>query len=159
MAGGAALKFKPLPADFASAFVELGRHGCEDEYGVGRTTIERWLSEIGRDELLAKRAQYVTEIPNWGETRSRPIRSCPPDFDGAYAQLGSKGCERRYGVGWRTICRWREERGRDRLETLRARYLGRRITVLDIGRVISRAYPIEHAKLPSLRDDANTKLG
>lgn len=57
--GGAHDKSK-MPDDFPIQFVELGRVGCELEYGVGRKRIVSYLEQSGRKaELIRKREAYV----------------------------------------------------------------------------------------------------
>lgn len=50
---------RAMPEDFEIIFVEQGRLECEDWYRAGRTTVTRWLSEAGKERLIAKRAAYV----------------------------------------------------------------------------------------------------
>jgi hypothetical protein len=53
------------------------------------------------------------------------LRPCPPDFDEMYVLLGPKGLPEHYQAWNRTIRRWSEERGRDRLKELRNRHLAK----------------------------------
>lgn len=50
---------RPIPADFAKRFVELGRNGCEEHYGAGRHTVMAWLQQCDADNLTAQRREYV----------------------------------------------------------------------------------------------------
>lgn len=47
------------PADFEIVFVEIGRVDCEVYYRAARITIDRWLDEVGKDQLIEKRSQFV----------------------------------------------------------------------------------------------------
>lgn len=51
----------PCPADFEAVFVEIGRLVCEEHYGAGHKQVTAWLEQSGKDELIAKRKEYVRE--------------------------------------------------------------------------------------------------
>lgn len=152
----AATRPRQCPADFEATFVELGAVYSRDHYGVGRETIAMWLAQCGSERLRELRAQHVAQtVVPWGETRSRPVRDCPPDFDLAYTTLGLKGCCRRYAAGWRTIVRWRNERGAERLIAARDKHMkgyAPGLSLGDVGRMLSKAYPVQ---MPRLSGDAD----
>lgn len=52
----------PVPADFETVFVKIGRAECETHYGVARFRIDRWLEEAGKDRLLKARAEHVIRL-------------------------------------------------------------------------------------------------
>lgn len=47
------------PDDFEVIFVEQGRERCESWYRARKTTINRWLEECGKVELINRRAAFV----------------------------------------------------------------------------------------------------
>jgi hypothetical protein len=128
-------RLRPCPDDFAPTFIVLGRLACEEHYGVGRQTIHRWLEECGKARLIEARSVYARSLEIERKTRKRP-----EDFETAYVALGQVGCENRYGAHRRTIHRWLEECGRERLTRMRdAQRLNRR----DIAPILSKAFPVK----------------
>lgn len=127
------------PGDFSDVFVLIGRLACEEHYHAGRPTVDRWLDEAGKDDLIARRAAFVREVV-WKELR----RPCPADFDSAFVALGVKGCARRYQTSPNRIYRWLEERGKDRLISLRENETRvRGLDRIQMGRMLSKAFPVE----------------
>jgi len=51
--------YRPVPRGFPEAFVELGWGGIEEHFHAHSRSIRRWLDVCGRDELRARRAEYV----------------------------------------------------------------------------------------------------
>jgi len=43
-----------IPADFEETFVRVGRLACEEHYGVGRKTINKWLEECGARRIAGE---------------------------------------------------------------------------------------------------------
>lgn len=67
---------RPCPDDFSEKIVEAGRLGCEELYHVGRATIDRWMEECGKQELITARAAKVAkERKEASEKRKRLNRS------------------------------------------------------------------------------------
>jgi hypothetical protein len=130
---------RPCPVDFDETFVAIGRLACEEHFHAGRTTINRWLDERGKDRLIALRAERVrAELAG-------SIRKCPPDFAITYVMLGRNGCERRYTAGHATIDRWIDECGRERLMKSRARQTrrpDRQLNRTEVGSILQRAFPV-----------------
>jgi hypothetical protein len=52
---------RPRPVDFAETFVRIGRIACEEHYGAGRLTINRWLDECGKSDLVKARAEHAAK--------------------------------------------------------------------------------------------------
>lgn len=49
------------PDDFDQVYVRIGRLACEEWYRVHRRTINRWLKERGKDQLVKARAAQVSK--------------------------------------------------------------------------------------------------
>lgn len=62
---------RPVPDDFAIIFVEQGRLACEAWYRARRTTVNRWLDESGKRDLIGKRAAYVRSLRRQGKWITR----------------------------------------------------------------------------------------
>jgi hypothetical protein len=131
---------RPCPGDFDETFVRIGRLACEEHYCAGRRTITRWLEERGKRRLINARTEHVLSLL---KTR---LRRCPPDFELAYVRLGTKQCRKRYQATYSTISRWLDECGRDRLLALRQREIA--VRAAEIGRIVSRAYPVNLTAKP-----------
>jgi len=101
--GGGSWLWLKCPDDFASRFVALGRIGVQVHYpGAGRATINRWLDECGKDELIAKRARYVRDAI---EERSKWPKLY---FLDALARLGNVGrAVEEAGITKPTVYQWR----------------------------------------------------
>jgi hypothetical protein len=54
-------QLRPCPPDFAETFVLIGRLACEEHYGAGRLTINRWLAESDKAALLKERAKEAAK--------------------------------------------------------------------------------------------------
>jgi hypothetical protein len=128
---------RPCPDDFEATFTAKGRIACQEHYGVGRQTVNRWLDECGKSRLLNARLAFFREQQAIVFNRPRP-----QDFEIAYVKLGRNGCMRRYHCGHRAINRWLDECGRERLQAMRDRETGARLTRGDVGRLLSQAYPV-----------------
>lgn len=50
---------KPPPAGFAEVFTRWGWRGVEIAYGSRTTCNQRWVAELGGDDLKAKRTEYA----------------------------------------------------------------------------------------------------
>lgn len=50
---------RKCPDDFDVIFIEVGRLGCETWYRARRSTINRWLTERGKERLIKLRSEYV----------------------------------------------------------------------------------------------------
>lgn len=57
--GRLAPAFDKRPEGFEQTFLDLGRVGCEEHYGVGRLTVNRWLTECGKERLIEERHAVV----------------------------------------------------------------------------------------------------
>jgi hypothetical protein len=53
---------RPRPDDFEVVFIEQGRLECETWYRARRTTINRWLEESGKTQLIERRAAFVKHL-------------------------------------------------------------------------------------------------
>jgi hypothetical protein len=62
---------RAVPDDFDVVFVEQGRLECEAWYRVGRSTVNRWLDERGKDRLILRRAEYVQSMRTQGRWLTR----------------------------------------------------------------------------------------
>jgi hypothetical protein len=99
---------RPCPDDFASVMVEIGRFGCADHYGVRRATINRWLEECGKDELIERRAVLVHARAHarWTKRLAEKIKPAPVAIDPgtpvnpALAMLAAQHLRRPPGGGW-----------------------------------------------------------
>jgi hypothetical protein len=133
---------RPCPVDFDETFVAIGRLDCEEHYRVGRGVIDHWLAERGKARLIAARIAFVRQV-----REERPRRRCPADFKLAYVHLGPMGCLKRYQAGWTTLNRWLDECGADELRKAREHYMrgytGPKVSRVDMGRALSRAFPVE----------------
>jgi hypothetical protein len=130
----------PCPNDFAETFVTIGRFACQEYYCVGRGTINRWLDERGKQELIDARSAHVREVIAKQRARPRPV-----DFEIAFVALGWRGCKQRYGADSRMISRWLDECDRERLTKARYRQTGRHDLQLnrrDVGRILAHAFPL-----------------
>lgn len=52
-------KPKERPPEFEATFVRIGRIACEEHFDVGRLTINAWLDECGKAELIELRREFV----------------------------------------------------------------------------------------------------
>jgi hypothetical protein len=52
-------RFDACPEDFEEVLIRIGRLACQDHYGVGRATVDRWLATHGKERLIAARAAHV----------------------------------------------------------------------------------------------------
>lgn len=126
------------PADFEQRFIEKGRLHCEDHYGGGRPYVDRCLRSLGKQRLIDARAAYVRDV-----IRKEALRPRPPDFDLSFVHLGRNECERRYSASNRLVDRWLREGDKDRLIALREAHIcSGRIDRIDVGRLLSRAFPV-----------------
>lgn len=64
-------RIRPLapPDDFEARFIEIGRFACQEFYAVGRTTVNSWLIDIGKERLIALRAAAVEQRKHERRTR------------------------------------------------------------------------------------------
>lgn len=132
---------RACPEDFAEMLVRIGRLACEEHYHVGRSTVDRWLDQSGKDDLLERRRAFVRELNLFNRGR---MRACPPDFDLAFVHLGRAACERRYKASNRLIDRWLGERGKERLLAARERHIGGggSLSRRNMGAILRRAFPV-----------------
>jgi hypothetical protein len=145
-------RLRECPGDFETMFVRLGRLECEEHYHAARDTITRWLVGCGKDSLIRERAEFVRAL-----RRSR-MRKCPPDFVKMFISLGHRHCERHYQASNRLIDRWIAENGGTKLLDERAAYVGdRRLNRRDVGRILSRAFPVDCR--PKSRDGSAVDCG
>jgi hypothetical protein len=127
----------PCPEDFRETFVSIGRAACEYHYSVGRATVTRWIEETGRAELVEERTARVKE------QRKLRRRRPPPGFEKTYIMCGPKECARLYRVDrTRTMARWLDELGRDRILAARARETGKRLNRVDMNMLLAKAFPL-----------------
>jgi hypothetical protein len=141
---------RPCPDDFEQVLVEIGRLACEEHYGVGRVTVNRWLEECGKDRLLKARA--AQDLVN----RTLLRRRCPPDFEITFIMLGFNECRRRYHANFRLVSRWIDECGRERLTKAREGQTRRselKLNRAEIGAVLDRAFPV------NLTDEPDERIG
>jgi hypothetical protein len=130
---------RPCPSDFEETLIAIGRLACEEHYGVGRVTVNRWLEESGKERLLKARA--AQELVN----RTLHRRRCPVDFEITFVMLGFNECRRRYHANFRLISRWIDECGRERLTNARDAQTRRselKLNRAEIGAVLNKAFPL-----------------
>jgi hypothetical protein len=130
---------RPCPVDFEETLIAIGRLACEEHYGVGRVTVNRWLDECGKARLLKARA--AQELVN----RTLLRRRCPPDFEITFIMLGFNECRRRYHANFRLISRWIDECGRERLTKAREGQTRRselKLDRRDVGVILNKAFPL-----------------
>lgn len=107
-----------MPDDFPTNFVELGRVGCELEYGVGRKRVVSYLEQSGRkEELIARREQYV-RAKRQAEAQSAEMRRPQPNVeidddravDPLLAERAARHLQRSQSGGW-VVYRCEDNRG------------------------------------------------
>jgi hypothetical protein len=138
----ASARIRHTPEDFEEVFVRKGRLACEGHFRAEGWQIDAWLRECGKQRLIQERANFVNAAR---EERLR--RRCPADFKLAYVHLGPMGCLKRYQAGWTTLNRWLDECGADDLRKAREHYMrgytGPKVSRVDMGRALSKAFPVE----------------
>jgi hypothetical protein len=50
---------RPVPADFAARWPQVGWEGATLEWSTHSRVIARWLAECGRESLIAARAEFL----------------------------------------------------------------------------------------------------
>ena len=63
---------RECPPDFDVVFVQIGRLDCEVFYRAARVTIDRWLEERGKEQLIRQRAAFVEHQ----RARARDFAKC-----------------------------------------------------------------------------------
>lgn len=61
----------PVPGDFRAVYIELGKDRLEGYYGVRKTTVLRWLSDLDEGLLKRKRRSFVKTDREKHSTHSR----------------------------------------------------------------------------------------
>ena len=61
MRDGTVRPYRPKPADFRAAYVEMGWSEIVDHFRTNWRVVVRWIEEEGREELAAARAVRVAE--------------------------------------------------------------------------------------------------
>ncbi|MBI1182127.1 MAG: hypothetical protein GC201_16405 [Alphaproteobacteria bacterium] len=56
---GTTMAYRPVPEDFEETFIRVGWTSIEAECRAHAKTIARWIDEVGRDDLIRRRAEYV----------------------------------------------------------------------------------------------------
>lgn len=51
--------YRPIPRDFIETFARVGWEGIEAEYRAHKTTIKRWMVELGEEMLRAARREWL----------------------------------------------------------------------------------------------------
>lgn len=129
----------PCPADFEETFIEIGRLACQEHYRVGRSTINRWLSERGKDTLIRKRAEHAGRFsPVAAEERRGPVRAAFLDELGSGATVDAAA--RSAGVSPQCVYRWRKDP--DFAAAWDERVTTRRLSVEEMSAVLKRAFPM-----------------
>lgn len=62
---------RPVPADFETRWPEIGWSGAELEWGTNSRTIARWLAELGKERMCARRRAHLAKVR---ELRARERR-------------------------------------------------------------------------------------
>lgn len=145
--GGA--KQRPCPPDFALQFVRIGRVACQEHYHTGRLIVDRWLEQCGKDKLIAERAAFVRSHSNRDQRMAAFIE--------AFAKSGmvEKAC-RDAGVSKFAVYAWRRDHPAFAEEWERVQ--PERMSLVDVGRILSRAYPIGREPSPSVVRNAAQHL-
>ena len=92
---------RPCPRDFEQRMIAIGRLSCQEHYGVGRSTINRWLDECGSDRLIKARADHVRIFEERAPVIERFLDAVGKGMSGKRASIAA-------GVSWRTIFNWRK---------------------------------------------------
>lgn len=58
---GAGRHKRARPDDFEERYIRIGRLRCQEEYCANRTTVNRWLDEGDKQDLIARRAEHVRD--------------------------------------------------------------------------------------------------
>lgn len=99
--GEAHAERRPVPDDFKIVFVEQGRLTCETWYRASRITVNRWLLQSGKQQLIEERSQFVKHQRNMAH-QPEPLPSATPAAD-PYLLIARMAAEHmrigRYG-GW-----------------------------------------------------------
>lgn len=53
--------YRPIPRDFTETFARVGWEGIEAEYRAHKTTVKRWMVELGEDMLRAARREWLEQ--------------------------------------------------------------------------------------------------
>jgi hypothetical protein len=136
----AAFRGRSCPDDFPETFIVKGRLVCEEHYRVGKHTVTRWLEESGKDRLINARRVYVRGYEQREEIYATFLETL--------AETGSviAACHAS-GISSARAYKWRGQypdfaRDWELSLTAHANRIGRG----EIGRIISRAYPLRNPK-------------